>query len=708
MKKIKAKTITLFLVFLATLSLTFIVILSSQVQYQRGGIKAPALIHQQQFYVFENNRMRPFFMKGVNMGAATVSHFPGELAITKEAYLRYFEMIYAMNANTIRVYTTMKPHFYEALSEFNQGKKNPLYLVQGVWLDEDLIKLTEDAYANNELLLEQFVQDAKDLVDIVHGNSTLADRPGFASGTYHEDVSSYIVAWMIGVEWDPDFVHKTNELNPGKEHYDGQHLKTQDASPFEGFLARVMDQLLDYEMKAYSSTRPISFVNWLTTDPLHHDNEPDIREDFVSVDFEHILLKKSAFGGYFASYHVYPYYPEFINYQSEYTSYIDHRGEFNPYLAYLNALIDYHTIPVVIAEFGLPSSRGKAHDSFREGMNQGNRTEQEQGLYLQKLIEDIVVSKAAGALLFSWQDEWFKRTWNTMDYDLPWRRPFWSNVETNEQMFGLLSYDPGENEMDIHLDGLFDDWLRLGFHPDSQSVFLHHDARYLYIGFPLSQSFTEQDEIVMAISTLDERGSTSFEEQNITFSKPTNFVIRLNHLEGTFYVESRYNPTTYLYAHVLNLMEPTRYLPTLLNHFEVTTHVLSNELYLPKTGQTIPFSTYQSGHLVRGYSNPSSTSFNSLSDYQINDRFVEVRIPWLLLNFMDPSTKQIMAAFQGSTFQSQTMEMFYVAAGVRQNNALLQLESFISYTWEDWHDVVVHERLKASYFYVKESFQSIK
>ncbi len=74
------------------------------------------------------------------MGSAIPGTFPGELAITKEMYLEWFRYIHEMNANVIRVYTTMMPHFYEALYTFNQSVSHPLILKQGVWLNEENIK----------------------------------------------------------------------------------------------------------------------------------------------------------------------------------------------------------------------------------------------------------------------------------------------------------------------------------------------------------------------------------------------------------------------------------------------------------------------------------------------------------------------------------------------------------------------------------------
>ncbi len=50
----------------------------------------------------------------------------------------------------------------------------------------------------------------------------------------------------------------------------------------------------------------------------------------------------------------------------------------NRYAGYLNDLIEAHRIPVVVAEFGLPSSRGVGRIT-NSGMDQGLHTETSQG-----------------------------------------------------------------------------------------------------------------------------------------------------------------------------------------------------------------------------------------------------------------------------------------------------------------------------------------
>ena len=41
-------------------------------------------------------------------------------------------------------------------------------------------------------------------------------------------------------------------------------------------------------------------------------------------------------------------------------------------------------------------------------------------------------------------DEWFKFTWNTIDFELPpGRRSLWMNPWTNEAHFGMVAVEPG-------------------------------------------------------------------------------------------------------------------------------------------------------------------------------------------------------------------------------------------------------------------------
>jgi len=59
---------------------------------------------------------------------------PGELAPTRADYDRWLRETGAFGANVVRVYTPMRPHFYEALAAYDRAHRtNPIRLMQGVW-----------------------------------------------------------------------------------------------------------------------------------------------------------------------------------------------------------------------------------------------------------------------------------------------------------------------------------------------------------------------------------------------------------------------------------------------------------------------------------------------------------------------------------------------------------------------------------------------
>ncbi|MGB4589742.1 MAG: family 2 glycosyl transferase [Clostridiaceae bacterium] len=682
--------------------------------YEEEGIQYVSKVEGKDFLVYQDGEWVKKFLKGVNVGAAKPGTFPGELAITKDEYLRWFKSIKEMNADVIRVYTTMKPEFYEALYEFNKNLKDLLYLMQGVWINEEEISLLKDAYAEKETIKNNFIKDSKDLVDIIHGKANLPQKSGFASGKYTKDVSPYVIGWILGIEWDPYFVQETNENNKERNFHDGNFLYTDGASPFETFLCEVGDEVLTYEAETYKMYRTLSFTNWLTTDPIDHSNEPDSHEDMSVVDMEHIKVKDNFSAGLFASYHIYPYYPDFLSYQKSYVEDKDEEGKINTYKAYLKDLIEKHTMPVLVAEFGVPASRGKAHDSLYSGYNQGNLDEKAQGEIIKDLLGDIQGENYCGALVFTWQDEWFKRTWNTADFDLPESRPLWSNPQTNEQEFGLMAFDPGEKKSIVYVDGDIDEWT--GIKPTvvngETSLFLHSDEKYLYLLVKTKGFELEKDTLLIPIDSIDNQGNATDLDSGLRFEKPADFIIRINGKDNTkILVDSYYDSFYFLYGEKLKMIENhPEYKLKNSGLFNPMLLCLSKEIYLDEDEKTIPFSSYETGKLVLGDGNPRHETYNSLTDFAVKDGHVEIRIPWQLLNVMDPSTKSIMQdLYQNNSIEADTLSsMNFGVVEFKSDQSIVEPLKMNPYTWDNWTVPTYHERLKPSYYILQEAFKNIR
>lgn len=671
-----------------------------------------------------DGEFRELTIKGVNMGMASPGYFPGEAAITQEEYDEWFEQIGAMNANTVRVYTLHPPEFYRSLAMYNARNEDKIYLLHGVWINEEWITHNADAF--HQEAVEGFQKEIRDVVDAIHGNATIEPVPGHSSGVYATDVSDYVIGWILGTEWDPFMVQGTNEKHPEVGQFDGEHYQTTDASPFEYWLASQMEYTTEYELTNYNKIRPMSFTNWVTTDILHHPSDDSNQEDISEVDPNHIAVKGVMEEvGQFASYHVYPYYPDFLQMDQKYVNAIDFRGEPNTYYAYLEELRSVHSMPVLVAEFGVPTSRGRTHTGPM-GMHQGGVTEKDQGIYIQKMFEDMLHADYMGGLVFTWQDEWFKRTWNTMEFDNPDRRPYWSNAQTSEQQFGLLSFD----SLKVKVDGDGSEWTAAPFYEATDDAdpirrtYVDHDERYLYLKFEMSESAPGNGHPVALIDTIPNQGNNVIGQYNVGSETAADFMVSLEDDNARVMVDPYYDLHGYIYGYLFDYTDaPENIGQRNSGDFVPIKYVLNQSMFNPETGETLPFEEYEAGRLREGNANPESPDYDSLADYAwSNDRkTLEVRIPWLLLSVRDPSTKEIATDFNvldeiygGETIEDLGIGFMFVDGGQPvqtlpgRNPGTLGIAPLQRYTWENWTYFETTPRLKQSYHHLRDYFATLE
>ncbi len=685
------------------------------------------------FKTYNDGKWEEILVKGVNLGMGKPGYFPGEAGITKEEYGRWISQMGDMHANAIRVYTIHPPAFYEALLEYNLASENPIYLLHGVWMRHETLHSYPSIF--EESIRKEFKDSMEQVVDVVHGNKELVKRPGHAHGKFRADVSDYLMGYILGVEWDPHVVLTTDDLEDDMPDIEGRFIKTDNASPFEIWLAEMMDDIMEYETDKYRFQCPMSFVNWVTTDKLNHPNEPFSDENMVSIDPDNITTNGDHYPSLFASYHIYPYYPDSLNFDSKYRNYTDHRGEKNNYAAYVHDMVKSHVTPILIAEFGIPSSRAMTHRNI-DGLHQGNMTEQQQGEAVVRLFEDMVEEDCMGGLVFSWQDEWFKRTWNTMDYMDPNKRAYWRDVQTCEQNFGLLCFDPG-HENRILIDGNIDDWTSLsGGELTSaevtggpvKSIMATSDEAYLYLGLELNRVSVdwETDSFHIYLDTLDDMGITAPSDEPFEFSSGIEFRIDVRGPDHSkMMVDSHYDFFYYQYAEQLELMEKRDYPSTPDNGiFHDIYYCVNRPLYLPETDSWRPLDRFHTGNLKWGTWDPSVPDFDSNADIQgpVLDPVIEMRIPWLLLGARDPTERRMTGDIWKGGFEeeveigsigislvtkfSQDKSTKITSTFPESKDGIILRTDMMDYSWEKWTMPSYHERLKVSYYLVQNCFSS--
>lgn len=626
--------------------------------------------------VWNGDHYSPLFIKGVNLGIGVPGTFPGELAATRDDYRRWFRLIRDAGFNTIRIYTLHFPHFYEELRQFNlQNPNHPIFFFHGAWLEEEVVGYTEDLFELSDL----FDQEIRENVDAVHGNAIIAPRQGKAYGTFTADVSAWNIAYIIGREVHPPEVVHTNTLYPNITSYIGRYFSIENTQASEAWMVNRLDNLVAYENDTYGTQRPVSFSSWPSLDPLSHPFEENDYETMASLDISNLDFSRAK-AGVFASYHAYPYYPDYISKDPKYQPFYDYLGQ-NSYLGYLTYLKEhYKRMPLIIAEFGAPSSWGVAHYAH-SGIHHGGLDELTQGKESVRMLQNIDAAGGGGGILFAWLDEWFKRTWITdaLDFD-PERRIIWHNITAAEQNFGLLGYRKNDFGWTRFEDFCNDCPVR--------SLDVGADFSFLKLRVNMDRHLPILDTLWVVFDTYDADLGESILPNGKVVNNRAEFALMITNYTAELYVTEAYD--TYGLWH--NVSSPAQLYRSTATDGAPWNIVRWRNNTFDKEVQYI-------GQLrVNRLDLPQS----SMDAVRLKDDHIEIRLPWLLLNFTDPSRAQVLHDDR-STPERETRFSDGINFGIFYKNQ--SLETANRYLWEPWnHALNTEEYKKDSYAVIKENF----
>ena len=698
------------------------------------------------FQILSAGTWRPFYIKGVNLGVALPGKFPAEFPTDSATYAGWLDTIAAMNANTVRVYTILPPAFYRALRAWNLSHaKETLWLIHGVWTESPPRHDFEDSTWKAD-----FRQEMERVVDVLHGANRIPVRSGHASGRYDADVSRWVLAYIIGREWEPFAVKEFDAGHPDARGFQGRFLETGPAPAVDAWMAEECDYLLAYEQRRFNALRPIAYTNWPSLDPLYHVTESTGREERAwrdavgrtvpadpkeyendAIGLDAMLVRPTAANpaGWFASYHVYPYYPDFMIYDPVYDTAQSNEGRSN-YFGYLRELKQHHAgIPLVIAEYGIPSSRGVAHLQ-PQGWHHGGQDEASMARIDARLTREIKEAGAAGSVVFAWMDEWFKQNWIVTDYEIPPENTrLWHNVMDAEQNYGLLGMYAGTRDRTPVPGESPARWLSLDAY-DSDSTAekgapkvlrVGSDESYVYLAVELGEMKGEAFPwetlgIRIALDTWSRtQGQTRLpgtqEEGDIGFE----FLAELHSPDDAqLLVTPDYNPFVGAEA----LVDGDDFAHFARRPISVTQRndgrfdslfIITNRARFGRDGTFYPASGYNRGRLRFG-----RYSQSTLADwyYEPQAGLLELRLPWGLINVTDPSTGTIiLGAVPDGAIQTTRTDGFrfgvmtVVTANGKPVGALPRLGSdgawhaadFPNWTWNTWDSPKYHQELKPVY-----------
>jgi hypothetical protein len=699
------------------------------------------------------------WIKAVNLGAALPGKFPSEFPPNDGTYDKWIALIADMGANAVRVYTIHPPHFYASLRNWNLGHPGrPVWLIHGVWAEPPPGK-KEEKYDDVQWLA-RFRREMKRVVALVHGDVVIPPAPGHASGAYRADVSAWTLGYIIGREWEPYSVVMYNDLNPRKIRFDGKYVTVGAGNPLETWLAEQCDYMVSFEMERYNAQRPIAYTNWPTLDPLTHPTETSMPQELallrargegiveISKEYDNDAvgldaLRMRATGafpaGVFASYHAYPYYPDFMVVDPGYAKARSPEGPSN-YFGYLRELVAHHgDMPVVISEYGVPSSRGIGH--FQpQGWHHGGHSEQQQALVNARLTREIHASGAAGAGLFALIDEWFKKSWIVTDFEYPHtRKQLWLNPLDAEEHYGVVAMRAGRKSSRITIDGDTADWrgrpvlygatgLRSNVRAPLQlkSLRVAHDEAYVYLRLDVGQIDWARGRYQIGVDTYRRNlGDTRLPNTGTRSPVGLEFVLDIHGPEQTqVLVDHPYNPyrpvvipgskppaTQYVYNPAVRIVAND------LGQWDSLV-VAPNRRRIGRDGKIYPAISYNRNRLLH-----ARESENSLADWFADAKtgVIEVRLPWGMLQLVDPSARSVLirntsdgyvggTATDGFRFVVESYDPSSAKSGgdaLPRGAGSARFADIPTWTWAPWENPEWHAEIKPLFAAMKRAFEGI-
>ena len=585
---------------------------------------------KESIYISKDNKWQKFNIVGVNLNSIKPGNFSNDKVITEEEYLNWITIIDNMGANCIKVPDIMDNNFYNALYKFNEDKKDPIYVIQGIYFDEVDLKNGKDI--QSEEIEEKFKKHIKLIIDSIHGNSFDLNED-IKNEYYNTDISDYLIGYTLGIEFARnDLIH--TELINNKDSYNGKYFYTNnDASSFESYIAKMADYLVEYEYKQYKEQKLVGFIgssNNYKELNSSNQNEDNSIKDYINPN--NINSKGKLKTGIFASYNLYPSYTNMNENQDNIEEYV-------------NELKNTHKIPIIIGEYGVPSSRNSA--DFNTDTNKGYINEQEQGEILVDTYRTINDANIAGSFIFELQDSWQRTSWNTKELKILDRAPYWSDAQDYSQNFGLIAFDPSQADSKLYPDEKIDEWKNKNIINKNEDISLsmRSDEKYLYFMLKSENTINlDKQDIYVYLDITPNSGSTKSSQLNLNFDKPVDFIIEIKDRENAKVLVHEY----YNYFSLNQNKKEYQKRPDLISvqsdmdEFSPIYIETSPRMYVEDLKKIVESKKIETGKLVHGNSNPLNENYNSASDFYVGNDYIEIRVPWSLLNFMDPSTKQIM------------------------------------------------------------------
>jgi len=634
------------------------------------GTAANTRIDNNQLQYYDGSEWKDFAIKGFNINAVMPGDQPYEYTRDISIYRYFLTSVSDMGGNCIRAYDLMPPEFYRALYEFNLQNPNKTICFYQSILPPD--NITAGEYLSSSAM-DAILENMRYTVDAVHGNATVPKIGSREGGTYINNVSPYLLGYIVEIDTDQEIIEKINTTYPAFT-YSGDFVSGGAQSvPAEHLMAQLCDELFSYQSSKYSQLIPVGVLGNQELIP----NSPWTQYSNGTVfDVSRLKVSDKVADNFFLSYSLQPSDRILLDNASSYTQYTDDTGIFayGGYIAAFKAL--QSSYPVLIDRVGLSTNA----NTYEQESAVNGLSEQDQGTGLVRILTAIDAQGYMGGLISDLNDDWSACSEELEEYIIPLKNnALWHNTLDATQNTGILAVEP---------KAVTDIGMSLKDTERMTEANLQADEEYFYMTIMLSQETDyTKEKLIIGLDTYHR----SYGEY---LYDPDLFATGLSGMEYVIKFDSKENAAIYV----------------------VPDYNRNEGKYCPTESYTGKYDLV--AQLTYGTFESSTNNF-----YQTGST-LHVRIPWSMLNFTDPSEKLVISDTRtdeaiakdayGLQTQSTSGILFSLIIADKETKDTLyafplnkQANGYKTFTWDSWDTPAYTFRNKESFDILSRYFSSV-
>ena len=263
----------------------------------------------------------------------------------------------------------------------------------------------------------------------------------------------------------------------------------------------------------------------------------------------------------------------------------------------------------------------------------------------------------------------------------------------------------------MYVDGDVEEWEEIPWLTKDEGFGLQaaYDEKFVYFHVYV-KDLKEGDIVYLPVDITPNSGAYKDQESGLTFEQPTDFLIRLDGKDNSAMLVQEYYDMLFATERREIWEEDAFINPPEKDseQFNMIQQFLRGKIMM-LNGEVLEPWLFPAGELLHGDANPKHEEFNSIADFNIKGDHIELRIPWTMFNFSDPSQMEIHDDYyEHYGVEELKIKKMDISMQVLKDGKKI-VKPFESLKLKGWgNHPSWHMRIKESYYAMQEVYGEVK